>query len=78
MSTKKEEVNILIDIEKMRREIRHDLAQEYNWESQQKHWESQKTHRDRQLYYWIGTVVLTASALIASPFIIAYASRYFN
>jgi len=62
MSTETTEIKSLIDIEKMRRDIRHDLAQEYNWNEQQHNWSEQQAHWKRQRIYWliIGVVAVVA------------------
>jgi len=78
--------------EELTRKIRLELAQEYNWDKQQKHWESLQDHnitmQDHnksmqkhwltQERHWTMTVRLAVLAIVFSPFLTEWAKHYFN
>ena len=68
MAANSDEINALLDVEKMRREIRTDLAQEHHWDTQEKHWETQREHWTAQQKHWkwlgwAGAIAITLNAL---------------
>jgi len=52
-----------IEVKKMMADMEHDAEQRLHWKEQQR--------------YWTGAVILAASAILASPFLVAAAKHYF-
>ena len=44
--------NTLLQLEKLRGELKQQLSQEHNWEAQQKNWEAQQKNWEVQQQYW--------------------------
>ncbi len=75
MATNKNDINTIIDIEKLTRDIKQDLAREHNWDAQEKHWENQdkqwdiqKTHWLQQQKYWRWVFLLGFVAVLVNGF----------
>ena len=64
-----------MEVKKMIVDMEHDVSQREHWKETR---QAQSAHWKRQQYCWVGTVIMTSIALIASPFILAYASKFFN
>ncbi len=68
MKTNKNDINTIIDIEKLTRDIKQDLAREHNWDEQEKHWLIQQSHWTNQQKYWYWLVALGFVAVLVNGF----------
>lgn len=66
MGTEKNDMRELLDVEKMRQQIKMDLSQEHNWDKQQQHWQLMQQHWQHQRTYWYGIGVLGLVAVIVN------------
>jgi len=53
-----------LEMNKMRADMKHDLAAEYHWEQQRKHWDS--------------TVRLAVFAIVITPFLTSIIKHFFS